>query len=260
MNSKAEQCAMTCEYPKVSICMPIYNRNNFKPLIIYNLQNFCYPGRDKLELVIDDDGPDRFFKDNIELENFKKEVTPIRVKYFTYNKRRSIGVKRNNLVKLASHKHYAQMDSDDIYMPSYIQYSIETLKLTKKTLVGTNQMIFIYPLHKFKMTGIQCEGKRQIHEASMVFTKQHFRSMGGFVSKGDGASKGEGCKMVDLNDGNCGLTECHLVMMCVCHDSNTVLKDIFKDKSEVTGTLAPMLIDVLSECLIPENKNHQNQS
>ena len=36
------------DYPSVSICMPTYNRNHFKPLILNNLLGQDYP-KDKLE-------------------------------------------------------------------------------------------------------------------------------------------------------------------------------------------------------------------
>jgi ferredoxin len=53
--------------PCVSICMPTWNRNNFKPLILQNIMGINYP-KDKLEFVIDDDGEDKFIKNNKEFD------------------------------------------------------------------------------------------------------------------------------------------------------------------------------------------------
>ena len=43
---------MNITWPKVSICMPTYNRNNFLPLMIFNLQEFIYEDKALLEWVI----------------------------------------------------------------------------------------------------------------------------------------------------------------------------------------------------------------
>ena len=66
----------------ISILIPIYKRNNFKNLIIYNLNNLNYD-QTLLELIILDDAPkeDLFLKNNEELINFQKEIQPIKLKY-----------------------------------------------------------------------------------------------------------------------------------------------------------------------------------
>ena len=89
--------------------------------------------------------------------------------------------------------------------------------------VGSNQMLFIYPFHNFKTTAIRCQAKRQIHEATCIFTKKHHRSMGGFIN----SSQGEGSKMADFNEKNVGLLEVHRCMVCICHKDNTINKDLF---------------------------------
>lgn len=235
-------------WPKVSICMPTYNRNEFLPLMIFNLKNFIYPDKSLLEWVIDDDGTDPLFRGEALKKEVEQQIYPITINY-KYNKvKRSIGAKRNALVKQANYKTIAMMDSDDIYMPSYIQYSIDCMKKGNHSLVGSNQMLFLYPKYDFKMTAIQCGSKRQIHEATMVFTKKHFQSMGGFVKN----SQGEGAKMVDFNDKKCGLTDIQLCMICICHKDNTVNKDKFikEDGSNVVqATLSKDVIDLVKTIL-----------
>ena len=231
------------EYPNVSICMPTYNRNQFKELILYNLTGFIYPDKSKLEFVICDDGTEPFFIDDEEKNVFKKLISPIKLKYLYDSKRRSIGEKRNLLCKEASFKHIACFDSDDIYLPSYIQYSIELMKKGKYTCVGSNQMIFLYPHDNYLLTAIQCSAKRQIHEATAVFTKRHWQSMNGFAK----TSQGEGALLVDHNEKNVGLSQIQYCMVCICHDSNTINKDQFKDKEKVQAKLDPNLIKIIDK-------------
>jgi glycosyltransferase involved in cell wall biosynthesis len=212
------------EYPQISIITPIFERNKFKRLIISNLLNIDYP-LDKIEYVIDDDGKkERFISDLEELNEFKEAIHPIQLIYKHYPKKREIGEKRNNLVKLATNKLIAQMDSDDFMLSSWLKYGIDEMKKNKLQLVGTNQMIFVFPKREWKMTAIQCGEKRMIHEAGMIFTRKHWRAMGGFQK----SSQGEGTNMIDgMNPKTIGLLRCDKVMICICHDDNTINKDRF---------------------------------
>jgi hypothetical protein len=82
----------------------------------------------------------------------------------------------------------------------------------------------------------------------MVFTKKHFNSMGGFVSKGKESNMGEGAKLISYNEKNMvNLDVCRL-MICVAHkgevdgEGNTINKDRFNDsKFEATLNELPHL-------------------
>jgi glycosyltransferase involved in cell wall biosynthesis len=214
------------EFPAISILTPTWNRKEFLPLMIHNIKNMDYD-KNKLEWIIADDHPTNpLFKTNAEVNQVKKEIYPITFKYI-YDKKRhlSIGEKRNLLVKSASFKICAFMDDDDIYNCSYLKHSIDVMKQGKYSCVGSNQMLFIFPHHNYQVSHIQCSAKRQAHEATMVFTKKYFRSMGGFPK----SSKGEGAKFIDFNEKNVGLTDITYIMFCVCHQGNTCQKDIFLD-------------------------------
>ena len=216
---------MENDLPNVSILMPTYNRRNFLPLIMTNLSQTMYP-KDKLECVIFDDHISPLFINEQEVKQVSDAVG-VKIRYYKDTTRHlSIGEKRNKLVKLAQYKICINMDDDDIYMPQYINYSVSVLRENKCGLVGSPEMIFVYPHYDFRMTGIQCEAKRQIHEATMCFTKKHFNSMGGFVKTGEG----EGSKMIDWNDKRCIKTEVVNCMICICHKNNTCNKEMFKDK------------------------------
>tara|TARA_R110000787_G_scaffold13338_9_gene41976 strand:- start:425 stop:1135 length:711 start_codon:yes stop_codon:yes gene_type:complete len=228
----------------ISILTPTYNRSKFLPLYIDNLKKFNY-NKSLLELVIDDDGDEPFISD---LENFKKEVHPISVNYLRSNKRKTIGEKRNNLVKKSTNKIVCFMDDDDIYHPEYIAYSLFVLKNSKAGLVGSPQMLFVYPELNFKMTYISCEKKFQIHEATIMMTKKYFKSMGGFEK----SSQGEGAKIIGLQDKNVFKTEINLIMICVAHSGNSVDKSMFnEDKHNLNQNLEDKeKLDILKSILL----------
>ena len=209
-------------YPNVSILMPTYNRRNFLPLIMYNLKNMDYD-KSKLEWCILDDGKEPLFENTETLNEIKKVLHPMKINY-VYNKvKKHIGVKRNLLVKQAKNKIYIMMDDDDIYFPSYIKHSIDTLKGSKIGLVGSNNMLFVYSTHNYNMSKIECHAKRQIHEATMCFTKKYFNSMPGFGKN----SLGEGANMIDFNENNANYTDITQCMACVCHNGNSFNKEQF---------------------------------
>jgi glycosyltransferase involved in cell wall biosynthesis len=191
------------EYPNVSILMPSYNRRKFLPLIAHNLMNMDYD-KSKLEWCIFDDGAEPLFTDET-LKQTRKLLSPLKIVYKYDKKKHDIGVKRN------------------IYFSSYIKHSVETLKNNKAGLVGSNHMLFIYPEHNYKMSMIQCQAKRQIHEATMCFTKKYFNSMPGFAK----SSLGEGAKMIDNNENNTAYTNIKRSMICFCHSGNSFNKEQF---------------------------------
>tara|TARA_R110000765_G_scaffold179759_2_gene285565 strand:+ start:1472 stop:2188 length:717 start_codon:yes stop_codon:yes gene_type:complete len=233
------------DLPCVSICMPIYNRNQWKPLIYFNLAGFTYP-KEKIEFCIDDDGTETFFFSEEEKELFIQLIAPIKLNYYYRDFKRDIGTKRNNLVKIATHKIIVCMDSDDIYLPGFVEYAVKTMIDKKVSCVGSNQMLFLYPFHNFDATAIRCKSKRQIHEASMCFTKKHHRSMGGFKS----TSQGEGSKMADFNEKNVELLDIEKCMVCICHNENTIPKDQFhNDTQKVDMELSDLCKNLIKHIL-----------
>ncbi len=215
------------DLPCVSILMPCWRRRKFIPLMITNLVNMDYP-RHKLELCILQDGDQDLFIDDTRKLMFQNAIG-IKMKYvYEPNLRRTIGEKRNKLVKMASHKICAMMDSDDIYLPTYIRYSVNAIQQYKCGITSSASMMFVYPKNDFKMTGIKCAHKNQGHEACCVFTKKHFNAMGGFAK----SSQGEGHKMISFNEKRMKNLCITKLMICVAHDGdegNTIDKDMFLD-------------------------------
>ena len=71
--------------PFVSICTPTYNRRPFIPAIIKCIENQDYP-KEKIEWIIIDDGKDK-------IEDLVSHIPY--VKYFKFDKKMTLGKKRN---------------------------------------------------------------------------------------------------------------------------------------------------------------------
>ena len=214
------------ELPNVSILIPCYQRRNFIPLMISNIICQDYP-RDKLELVILQDGDEDLFIDDKRKQLFEKSIG-IKFRYiYEKNIRRTIGEKRNKLVKLASHNICAMMDSDDIYMSSYIRHSVNGLKEYKAGISSSACMTFVYPNNDYLMTAIKCGYKYQCHEACAVFTKKYWKKMGGFNK----TSAGEGIGMFSYNDREIINLDINKLMVCIAHSDNTIDKEQFSNQN-----------------------------
>jgi len=220
------------DLPSVSILTPCYQRRNFIPLMITNITTQDYP-KDKLELVILQDGDQDLFIDKTRYELFRQSIHPVKLTYkYEPNIRRSIGEKRNKLVKLSSHKICAMMDSDDLYLSSYIRYSVNALKQYKAGISSSACMTFVYPKYDFRMTAIRCGYKKQCHEACAVFTKKYFNKMGGFGK----TSQGEGVKMLSYNDREILNLDIGKLMVCIAHNDNTIDKEQFSSENREFAT------------------------
>ena len=230
------------DLPCVSITIPCYKRRKFIPLMITNIVNQHYPA-EKIEVVILQDGEEDLFETPQHKKMFEEAIKPRRLNYVYEGPRvrRSIGEKRNKLVKMASHKIIASMDSDDIYFDKYILISVNALKQYNAGITSSAAMLFTYPTDNFKMSAIRCGYKEQGHEATCVFTKKHFKSMGGFRSKGTGASRGEGSKMIWGGENKMVNLDIKDLMCCVGHageEGNTIDKEQFK-YADIEGALEP---------------------
>jgi len=246
------------EFPKISILTPLYNRNKWLPLMIANLKYFDYP-KEQMEWYILDskDGEEdvRLIPNDFTKKNIEDMIYPVKLKYEYINRKMTIAEKRTHLSKNMTHPYFANMDSDDIYVDSYLKYGIHLLKKNKVGLCGSPQMIFIYPHLDYRVTAIQCEAKRQMHEATMVGTKKYLRSMN-YYTKND--EKGEGASLVDGNENNVVKSECSLCMICVCHNTNTCGKDAFEDVNIQEASIKGIKREILEEIMKNEIEGGRN--
>ena len=250
------------EYPCISILTPLYNRNKWLPMMICNLVNFDYD-KNKLEWFIldskDGDEDVKLIPNDFARENIERMIHPIKLKYQYINRKMTIAEKRTYLSKNMTHPYFANMDSDDIYMECFLKYGIHMLKEHKVGLCGSPQMIFVYPHLDYRITAIQCEAKRQMHEATMMGTKKYLKQMS-FYSRND--EKGEGASLIDGNEMNVVKTECSLCMICVCHNTNTCNKDAFEEcniqEAKISGIKYEILQDIMNK-EIQEGKNNKSK-
>ena len=202
---------------EISILVPTWNRSKFLPLFIMNLKSQTYP-HDKLTIIIDDDGDEKFIKD---IDEFKSLVNPMKVIYIDNKPKRTIGKKRNDLIKMCQTKIFCFMDDDDIYFPSYISHSYEVMKHTKAGCVGSNKMLFCMTDKDYSVHAIDCgNNKALIHEATIMATKKWYKASCGF----ERSSRGEGKQLFTGIDINVGITNIQDIMLCLQHSENTVDK------------------------------------
>tara|TARA_R110000796_G_scaffold23875_2_gene68364 strand:+ start:1711 stop:2406 length:696 start_codon:yes stop_codon:yes gene_type:complete len=227
----------------ISILVPTWNRSKFLPLFLTNLKSQTYP-HDKLTIIIDDDGTDKFIKD---IDEFKSLVSPMKVKYVTQRQKRTIGKKRNDLVKDCQTKIFCFMDDDDIYFPTYISHSYETLKSKKVGCVGSDKMLFTMSDKNFSIHAIDCgNNKKLIHEATLMMTMKFYKASCKFKNN----SQGEGENIFHGHEKNVGITDIQKIMCCVQHGGNTIDKLQFaKDENKLPIDLSKEMLEILNQVI-----------
>jgi hypothetical protein len=221
------------KYPYLSVLIPTYNRRAFKPLLCFNISNMLYD-KNKLQIVIFDDGDDKLFYNDEEINIFKKYTGITDMLYIkkdtkgTSGTKFNIGYKRNYMVRQSKHNYLINMDDDDIYNPLYFKYAIENLILNNKGLVGCKDMLFTYTEHNYKLSYIKCVDKSLIHEATMCFTKKFHKLSKGFNNVGHA----EGYNMIQNRRKDVIDIEVRYCMICVAHPKNSVNKLKFLKANE----------------------------
>jgi len=235
------------ELPDITILVPVWKRNQFLPLLIMNLKSQNYP-HEHLRLIIDDDTENSDERFITNLQEVKKLLHPIKVEYITGKPRRSIGKKRNDLVKACKTKIWMFFDSDDVYLPTAVSYSYSVMKEGNYGLVSSDKMIFCMTDKDFSIHAIDCgNNKRLCHEACMMGTVKFWRASCRF----DDGSRGEGAKLFHGMEHAVGITDVTKVMLCVQHGENTIDKLQFakeenKLKIEISDELKGVLKKVLN--------------
>lgn len=192
-----------------SIIIPTYNRKKFEKLIEYNIKCQTYPYI--LEVIIADDG-DESQKLNIDV--------PYPVQYIRCN-RMSIGNKRNLLCSKARGTFIAHFDTDDIYFPSYIEYSIDKMLKTNKNAIGTSDMIFLY---KDGQSGMMRNMLLSMaNEATLVYRKSFWEKCNFSIQQSN-----EGIQFLEGRHWEIAHADINKVMICLCHDDNTVDKNVWR--------------------------------
>ena len=232
----------------ITILVPSYKRRRFLPLLIRNIKLQEYPHQ-LLSVIIDDDSPEdeKLIISNQELKDIQEHLHPIKLQYKYSKNKRSIGKKRNELVKSAETKIITFMDDDDVYMPTYITYQYQLLKENKAGCVGSNKMIFTMSEKDWKVYAIDCgDVKSLIHEATLMMTKKWYRASCGF----ENSSQGEGKNIFVGMERTVVISDVVRCMICIQHPWNTIDKLQFcKDECRINIEINEDLKNILEKIL-----------
>jgi glycosyltransferase involved in cell wall biosynthesis len=196
-----------------SIIIPTYNRKKFEKLIEYNI--LCQTYSNILEIVIADDGDDEILQLNV----------PYSINYIKCD-RMTIGQKRNLLASKCKGFYIAHMDTDDVYLPTYIEHSVSILENQKKDAVGTSDMVFIYP--DGKTGSMRNPLLSMANEATLVY-KKSFWDEKPFAE----SQSSEAIYFLKGRHWQTAHSDIKKVMICICHSTNTVDKNVWKTCPEV---------------------------
>ena len=125
------------ELPFVSICTPTFNRRPFIPYTIKCFNNQDYP-KDRLEWIIIDDGTDL-------IEDLVKDIP--QVKYYKYDKKMSLGKKRNIMHEKSKGDIIVYMDDDDYYPSQRVSHAVNMLQTHPNALCAGASEIYIWFKH-----------------------------------------------------------------------------------------------------------------
>ena len=122
--------------PLVSVCTPTFNRRPFIPILFECFRNQTYP-KSRIEWVIIDDGTDKI-GDLVDAANIPQ------IKYFTVDKKMTLGAKRNMMHDKSRGSILVYMDDDDYYPPERISHAVETLMRNPQALCAGTSEIYLY--------------------------------------------------------------------------------------------------------------------
>lgn len=189
----------------VTICIPTYNRKRFEKVVEYNIASQTYMD---IRVLIADDGDE---------EPFVLDI-PFPYEIIKLPKKISLGQKRNLLCNQAKTEFIAFMDDDDFYQAGYIEYAVWCLTHSKMRCFGSSSMLLVYPDHDWRLCAMVCDKLFKTHEATLVFTKEFWEEQ-----KFHG-NTGEGQNFLWKRDKEVFQGDIAKIMVCVCHDSNTIDK------------------------------------
>jgi len=148
------------KFPFISVCTPTFNRRPFIPMMLKCFEHQTYP-KDRIEWLIVDDGTDK-------IEDLVCHIP--QVKYFKFDKKMTLGQKRNFLNDKSTGEILVYMDDDDYYPPERFIHAVETLQNSKALCAGSSEM-FIYFKHINKMIKFGPYGPNHATAATFAFKR-----------------------------------------------------------------------------------------
>jgi len=191
----------------VDILIPTYNRKKFEKLITHNISIQTYPLIKNI--IIADDSNDNLQLDvNYSVLNYKVE-------------RMSIGAKRNFLLSKSTSRYVVFMDTDDFYNCNYISHSIHKLLMSGKSITGTSDMLMYYQEQTYRLS---CIFLHAINEATLVIDTHNVQL------KFKEQNSSEGLEPLKNHIGDIVQSDINKVMVCLCHQENTINKKIWLEE------------------------------
>jgi glycosyltransferase involved in cell wall biosynthesis len=148
--------------PFVSVCTPTFNRRPFIPAMIECFQHQDYP-KDRMEWIIIDDGTDK-------IEDLVIQIP--QVKYFKYDKKMSLGQKRNLMHDKSKGAILVYMDDDDYYPPERVSHAVTKLNENSNALCAGSSIIHIWFKHINKMWQFGPYGPNHATAGTFAFKRE----------------------------------------------------------------------------------------
>ena len=136
MPKKTQKVPNAPGLPFVTVCTPTFNRRPFIPILFDCFRNQTYP-KSRVEWVIIDDGTDKI-GDLVDAANIPQ------IKYFTVDKKMTLGAKRNMMHDKSRGSILVYMDDDDYYPPERISHAVETLLRNPQALCAGSSELYLY--------------------------------------------------------------------------------------------------------------------
>jgi glycosyltransferase involved in cell wall biosynthesis len=147
--------------PFVSVCTPTFNRRPFIEMMISCFNSQDYP-KDRMEWIIVDDGSDP-------VEDMVAQHP--NVKYFKYDKKMTLGKKRNIMHEKAKGDIIVYMDDDDFYPPERVSHAVSRLTENPGALCAGASEMYIYFNDRGKMVQFGPYGKAHATAGTFAFRR-----------------------------------------------------------------------------------------
>ena len=148
--------------PFVSVCTPTFNRRPFIENMIACFDSQDYP-KDRMEWIIIDDGTES-------VEDLV--ASHPNVKYFGYNKKMSLGKKRNIMHDKSRGDIIVYMDDDDFYPPDRVSHAVDMLTAHPTALCAGSSEMYIYFNDRKRMVQFGPYGKDHATAGTFAFKRQ----------------------------------------------------------------------------------------
>ena len=148
--------------PFISVCTPTFNRRPFIETMIACFDSQDYP-KDRMEWIIVDDGTDP-------VEDLVGGHP--NVKYFRFEKKMSLGKKRNTMHDKSKGDIIVYMDDDDYYPPDRVSHAVDMLTTHPAALCAGSSEMYIYFNDRKRMVQFGPYGKDHATAGTFAFKRQ----------------------------------------------------------------------------------------